>query len=340
MIKNVPTNIITGALGVGKTTLIRALLAQKPAHEKWAVLVNEFGEVGIDAALLSSPSEPQVFIKEVPGGCMCCTSGLPMQIALNQLLAHAKPDRLLIEPTGLGHPKEVVEALTAPHYQDVLHLQATLTLIDATRLRDEKWRTHPIFIEQVEIADAIVLTKSQNYTEQDRENLSHYLKGVAHQDVPIIDSDTAHITTAMLDGQAHKHWQQDANQTASQTKSEHSHSHKHERSHSHASEEKAENTEIQKFTHIGKSYCAYGWIIPPHITFTQKTLFSTLETINVERLKGVLQTDLGPVFVNQVENTLSKGKSDYCDDSRIEFICATQTEADIISTKIEALFPG
>lgn len=64
MINRVPTNIITGFLGVGKTTAILHLLATKPAHEKWAVLVNEFGEIGIDGAIMS---EQGAMIKEVPG---------------------------------------------------------------------------------------------------------------------------------------------------------------------------------------------------------------------------------------------------------------------------------
>jgi G3E family GTPase len=128
----VPTNIITGFLGVGKTSAILHLLSQKPAHERWAVLVNEFGEIGVDGSLLNGQysKEQGIFIREVPGGCMCCASGLPMQIALNQLLSKAKPDRLLIEPTGLGHPKEVLQVLSAEYYKKVLSVQKTLTLVD------------------------------------------------------------------------------------------------------------------------------------------------------------------------------------------------------------------
>ena len=65
----IPTNIITGFLGAGKTTLIQQLLTNKPANERWAVLVNEFGQIGIDQALMASQDE--VFIKEVAGGCIC-----------------------------------------------------------------------------------------------------------------------------------------------------------------------------------------------------------------------------------------------------------------------------
>lgn len=96
------TNLITGFLGSGKTTSILHLLANKDPAEKWAVLVNEFGEVGIDGALLADSG---AMIKEIPGGCMCCVNGLPMQVGLNTLLRQGKPDRLLIEPTGLGHPE-------------------------------------------------------------------------------------------------------------------------------------------------------------------------------------------------------------------------------------------
>lgn len=80
-ISGVPTNIITGFLGVGKTSAILNLMKHKPEGEKWAVLVNEFGEIGVDGSLIQGQkSDAQsVFIREVPGGCMCCAAGLPMQ---------------------------------------------------------------------------------------------------------------------------------------------------------------------------------------------------------------------------------------------------------------------
>ncbi len=69
-------NLITGFLGSGKTTTIRHLLTQKPEDEVWAVLVNEFGEIGIDGALLSDSG---AVLKEIPGGCMCCVNGSCIQ---------------------------------------------------------------------------------------------------------------------------------------------------------------------------------------------------------------------------------------------------------------------
>ena len=105
----IPVNIITGFLGSGKTSAVLNLLKQKPRDEHWAILVNEFGEIGVDRSLMQGHEvkHDRVAILEVPGGCMCCAAGLPMKMALSQLLFLGRPDRLLIEPTGLGHPAEV-----------------------------------------------------------------------------------------------------------------------------------------------------------------------------------------------------------------------------------------
>lgn len=90
----VPTHIISGFLGAGKTTLLMHLLGQKPEHEVWAVLMNEFGQIGVDQQLM--PQTEGYAVKELLGGCLCCSSQLPMQIALSRLLSEQKPDRLLV----------------------------------------------------------------------------------------------------------------------------------------------------------------------------------------------------------------------------------------------------
>ena len=95
----IPVHIISGFLGAGKTTLLKHLLQQKPEQEIWAVLMNEFGQIGVDQQLL--PQDSGYAVKELLGGCLCCSSQLPMQIALSRLLSEVKPDRLFIEPTGL-----------------------------------------------------------------------------------------------------------------------------------------------------------------------------------------------------------------------------------------------
>ncbi|MHA6491840.1 CobW family GTP-binding protein [Pseudomonas borbori] len=133
MLKNIPTHVIAGPLGAGKTSLIRALLGQRPADERWALLINEFGLIGLDAALLGS-SDEGVVMSEVAGGCVCCVNGVPFQVGLSRLLRNAKPDRLLIEPSGLGHPLQLLEQLRAAPWAGVLAVQAPVLVLDAAAL--------------------------------------------------------------------------------------------------------------------------------------------------------------------------------------------------------------
>ena len=186
----VKTNVITGFLGVGKTTAIQHLLTQKPENETWAILVNEFGEVGIDGSLFKGQKQTdnqqqKVAIKEVPGGCMCCTAGLPMQIAMNQLISYAKPQRLIIEPTGIGHPKEVLSTLAEPQYQSVIDLRATLTLVDARKVSEARYREHTIFTDQLKVADHIVATKADLYNDGNIQELKEFLTSLSLAKTPL-----------------------------------------------------------------------------------------------------------------------------------------------------------
>ena len=133
MVYDIPTHLIAGPLGAGKTSLIRHLLAHKPALERWAVLINEFGLIGLDQALLTT-DEDGISLSEVPGGCLCCVNGAPFQIGLARLLRKAQPDRLLIEPSGLGHPAELLRQLAEPPWEGVLALQPSVVVLDAAAL--------------------------------------------------------------------------------------------------------------------------------------------------------------------------------------------------------------
>ncbi|MBF7728900.1 CobW family GTP-binding protein [Pseudomonas sp. N040] len=133
MLADIPTHLIAGPLGAGKTSLIRHLLAHKPAHERWAVLINEFGQIGLDQALLTTAADG-ISLAEVPGGCLCCVNGAPFQVGLARLLRQARPDRLLIEPSGLGHPVELLRQLAEPPWPGVLALQPLVLVLDAAAL--------------------------------------------------------------------------------------------------------------------------------------------------------------------------------------------------------------
>ncbi|MHA6198084.1 CobW family GTP-binding protein [Pseudomonas wadenswilerensis] len=135
MLQNIPTHLIAGPLGAGKTSLIRHLLGQRPSSERWAVLINEFGQIGLDAALLST-DDAGVSMGEVAGGCLCCVNGAPFQVGLGRLLRKARPDRLFIEPSGLGHPAELLAQLQLPPWRGVLAVQPSVLVLDAQAMAD------------------------------------------------------------------------------------------------------------------------------------------------------------------------------------------------------------
>ncbi|MDR9751128.1 CobW-like GTP-binding protein [Pseudomonas sp. SZMC_28357] len=130
MLQNIPTHVIAGPLGAGKTSLIKHLMSQRPAHEHWAVLINEFGQIGLDAALLTQDADG-IALGEVAGGCLCCVNGAPFQIGLGRLLRKARPDRLFIEPSGLGHPVQLLKQLSEAPWIGVLSLQPCVLVLDA-----------------------------------------------------------------------------------------------------------------------------------------------------------------------------------------------------------------
>ncbi|MFP0263612.1 CobW family GTP-binding protein [Acinetobacter pittii] len=154
--KTVPTHIISGFLGAGKTTLLQHLLSQKPKDEVWAVLMNEFGQIGVDQQLL--PQDEGYAVKELLGGCLCCSSQLPMHIALARLLSEQKPDRLFIEPTGLGHPSQLFDQLTEPHWQSSLAMRALITVVDGSRLHDTNWVKQNLYEDQLKAAQIVVVS--------------------------------------------------------------------------------------------------------------------------------------------------------------------------------------
>lgn len=162
MLSDIPTHLIAGPLGAGKTSLIRHLLAHKPAHERWAVLINEFGQIGLDQALLTT-ADDGISLSEVPGGCLCCVNGAPFQIGLARLLRKARPDRLLIEPSGLGHPAELLRQLADPPWEGVLALQPSVLVLDAAALASGQVLPES---QQAALADAglLLLNKSEGLT--------------------------------------------------------------------------------------------------------------------------------------------------------------------------------
>ena len=316
-ISNIPTNIITGFLGVGKTSAILHLLKNKPGHERWAVLVNEFGEIGIDGSLFQGQhrEEQGVFVREVPGGCMCCVAGIPMQVALNQLLTTARPDRLLIEPTGLGHPLEVLEVLSGPAYQEVLSIQKILTLVDARKLEDARYTTHKTFTQQLAMADVVVGNKRDLYKDGDVEALKAYVREHVSSEARIFVTEQGVLDASWLTGptQASPH--------------SHHHHHHHSEPTTGVAETAFPESGYIRAVNEGEGFQSIGWRVTPRRVFDRRLLFDFFRSLEVERLKGVFITNHGIFGYNLTSDTLTEMELHDCFESRVEII-ASRVEDD------------
>jgi G3E family GTPase len=313
-ILSVPTNIISGFLGAGKTSAILHLLNQKPSNERWAILVNEFGEIGIDGTLFSGllNNKNNIFIKEIPGGCMCCSSSLPMQIALNQLLKEARPHRLLIEPTGLGHPQEVLQLLSNEYYQKSLILEKTLTLVDARHLDDCRYTENTNFNQQLELADVIIGNKVDLYQIQDKEALSHYIRDSEYTPEQLHFVKHAKVKLEWLAGKTHY-----INKRIEQRKQHHLNSTTHDLNISPA----IPDPSFIKMINQGEGYQSIGWRIVPSKVFNRASIKVFLTNIVAIRVKAIFITHDGIYAYNNASDGLQEVEIDKCNESRIEIIC-------------------
>ena len=316
------TNLITGFLGSGKTTSILHLLVNKDPAEKWAVLVNEFGEVGIDGALLAATG---AMVKEIPGGCMCCVNGLPMQVGLNTLLRQGKPDRLLIEPTGLGHPKQILDLLTAPVYEPWLELRATLCLLDPRQLLNEKAINNDNFRDQLASADIIVANKSDRATAESQAAFNAWWQqaGGGRQ---YVQTTQGNIDGALLDLPR-------LNQTQLPASAEHSHSHGAKQGL--AALSLPEHQRWRRNLNSGQGHQACGWIFDADTVFDTIGILEWARLAPVERVKGIMRTPDGLVRINrQGEDFFIETQNVAPPDSRIELISAVNTDWNALQSSL------
>ena len=153
-------DIISGFLGAGKTTLIKKLLDQAFRGEKVVLIENEFGEIGIDGGFLKDAG---VEITEMNSGCICCSLVGDFGAALKKVLDDYAPDRIIIEPSGVGKLSDVIAAVEGVQKATpALHLHSFVTVVDATKAKVYMKNFGEFFNNQVEHASAILLSRTQN----------------------------------------------------------------------------------------------------------------------------------------------------------------------------------
>jgi G3E family GTPase len=315
LMQSVPTNLVTGFLGVGKTTAVIDLLKQKAPGSRWAVLVNEYGSVTIDGALIEGAAPEGVTVKEVGGGCVCCAAAPFLPVAIHFLLLEANPERLIIETTGLGHPARLLDSLRLS-YHGRLDVRATLGIVDPQDFAKPEMKENPVFIDQIQLADVLVLNKLDIAPPELVSAFQSWANGLFPPKLLIAGTTHGHIDPAWLElsssDQRRPLYPQTHASLASGGR---------EPTVSSFGEERGAHA-----PHSPKRYAtpdgvrpACGWVFDVGDVFDEGKLLALLAGLkDVARLKGVFRVADEWIAVNRAGSAVSVSPTAYRRDSRLE----------------------
>ena len=241
-------DIISGFLGAGKTTLISKLLKEALKGEQVVLIENEFGEIGIDGGFLKDSG---VEIREMNSGCICCSLVGDFGTSLKEVVDKYHPDRIIIEPSGVGKLSDVIKAVKDLHIENEIVLNSASTVADASKVKVYMKNFGEFFNNQIEHAGTVILSRTQNVSEEKLKTAIELIKSVnpnAHIiTTPWDDIDGTKILGAMenvtnleLDMLA---------EAAQKAYEEHEHHHDHEHEHDHYHDEEHEHHHDHEHEH-------------------------------------------------------------------------------------------
>jgi G3E family GTPase len=170
--------ILSGFLGSGKTTLLKRLLEdERNLGRKVAVMMNELGKISIDSNVV----EDDVALKELLGGCVCCSLQDKLEEQLQGLLSDVRPEVIYIEATGAAHPVEVMDAILSPLFAEQITIKGLITTVDGLRWRDRNLLSpelQRLIIEQVYYADFIIINKTNELTDAEQASITFEIQSV------------------------------------------------------------------------------------------------------------------------------------------------------------------
>lgn len=152
-------DIISGFLGAGKTTLIKKVIEEKLKFEKVAIIENEFGEIGIDGSILKTKD---IEVQELNSGCICCSLTGDFDLALKELIKDYKPDRIIIEPSGVAKLSDVLNVCKKIVKKDTIKINMCIVVVDAVKYQMYLRNFSEFFKNQIKNAKTVILSRTQN----------------------------------------------------------------------------------------------------------------------------------------------------------------------------------
>lgn len=323
--KLIPTNLITGFLGTGKTTAIRELLHHRPPGERWSVFVNEYGMVSIDD-LMMEENTPEIQIQELAGGCFCCTTAGMLDTVLMQFIRRTKPDRLLIEPSGAGHPARVIDTLRNERFRLALDLKATICLVDPKDFENPRVTNTDGFHDQIQMSDVVAINWSDK---RDSSQIARCRQWLDQFDPPKL------LVTETQFGKLDPAWLDLAGTAVRPPKFKSAHpltsSHTHLVSPSAPELDTApvqllsltdtDRSKPIRLENDGNGLRACGWIFSRDVVFDRDNLMDYLGALrSVQRVKGFFRCSDDWWLLNRSGSDISLTPTAYRRDSRVEII--------------------
>ena len=311
-------DIFSGFLGAGKTTLIKKLIKDGYNNEQLVLIENEFGEIGIDGGFLK---EAGIQINEMNSGCICCSLVGDFREALHKVLEQYHPDRILIEPSGVGKLSDVINAVKSVQSDDVM-LNSFVTVADATKCKIYMKNFGEFYNNQIENASTIILSRTQNVDDEklakDLEMLREHNSKAAIVTTPWDELSGEQILGA-TDGKAlltvdDVHPEEECDDPDCECHHHHHHEHEHEHHHDHDHEHHHHHHH-----HADDVFTSWGKETTKKFTEDEiKSILSELENSEkygaVLRAKGIVPcTDGGWIHYDYVpgESDVRKGAADY-----------------------------
>ena len=357
-------DIISGFLGAGKTTLIQKLLKEAFKEEQVVLIENEFGEIGIDGGFLK---EAGIQIREMNSGCICCSLVGDFGASLKEVISQYHPDRILIEPSGVGKLSDVIKAVQGVQKETDLILNSYTTVVDAKKCKMYMRNFGEFFNNQVEYAGAIILSRTDLIDEKKAEQCMEMLRKVNERaaiiTTPIEKLDGKKILEVMehpvsLQGEmmaeevcpecGHVHSHDHEHEHHHDHDHEHEHHHAHEHDHDHEHEHHHAHEHDHHHDHCGHDHHHHhadevftSWGRETVKKYTREKLEHMLDQLShseefgvVLRAKGMLPAEDGTwIYFDMVpeETQIREGAADYTGR-----LCVIGS--DLKEDRLEALF--
>lgn len=303
----IPVHIISGFLGTGKTSLIRHQL-QSRRDEQLAVIVNDFGEASLDSATLSA--EAPFSIENIPGGCLCCTAPEGFVDALGAVLQRGA-QRLLIEPTGLARPQDLLDTIRRSPHREALELAPVVVLVDPARLGAESAAERELLALQTGVADVLVANRSDLCSDADLTRFDALAASLWPPPLAVHRTRHGRIPAALME------WPEGEGARLPRNNAPAGHSAAHA----------ARDSQEAQSAHAHGDFAARSWRWSPALVFDTERLQRAILRLReglagakLARFKGIFRTQEGFLLLEAAGGELHRSASAHRRDSRADAI--------------------